>query len=95
MMALTTENVLLKLRCKGLENALVNEKKAAKQVNLQLQNDIKQAKKGKKKVIKPMLVEEEDQIEVADVPEVVEAPANKNRRGRQVRLPQRYRNWVK
>ena len=26
-MALVTENVLLKLRCKGLENALVNEKK--------------------------------------------------------------------
>jgi hypothetical protein len=27
MMALSTENILLKLRCKGLETVLVNEKK--------------------------------------------------------------------
>jgi hypothetical protein len=59
--------------------------------NIQLQNDIRQAKKSKKKTREAVLVEENKEIGLAGVTEVVEAPIAVNRSGRQLRLPERYR----
>jgi hypothetical protein len=67
------------------------EMKAAKQADLQLQNDIKQANKGKKKAQEPTAAKEKEDINNKSKEDVEEAPTVVNRRGRQIRLPQRFR----
>src|SRR5205085_2715809 len=65
------------------------EEKAAKQAALQLQNDINYANKGKKKATESTRAKEEGNINNKSEEEVEEASAMVNRRGRQIRLPQR------
>jgi hypothetical protein len=191
MMALSTENILLKLRCKGLETALVNEKKrrqrgkpllldqdalqdggaifyspnkvqrardlqtekeqtaqlariakeedkarrqrekeekrrlveerkrirsinrearlreqeekrrrkedriAAKQLRQQAQNETEQIPKNKASPSEPILIEESDRDDEVDGEEVGGVLPRTNHWGRQLRLPQRYRNNAK
>ncbi|KAA8651260.1 uncharacterized protein ATNIH1004_000140 [Aspergillus tanneri] len=68
------------------------EEKAAKQAAIQLQNDIKQANKDKKKAIGPATAKEKEDIDMKNVQEVEETPITVNRRGRQIRLPERFRD---
>jgi hypothetical protein len=68
------------------------DEKLARLANIQLQNDIRQDKKSKKKTQKTPSVGENMEIGLAAVTEVVEAPTAANRSGRQLRLPERYRN---
>ena len=68
------------------------EDRLAKEANNQLQNDIKQARKGKKKLIMSSLSKDKEDTDVpaADIEE--ETSTTVNRRGRQIRLPQRFRD---
>jgi hypothetical protein len=64
------------------------EEKAAKQAAIQLQNNIKQANKGKQSTIEPTTAKEKEDINKKNEEEVEEAPITVNRRGRQIQLPQ-------
>ncbi|KAA8641688.1 uncharacterized protein ATNIH1004_011824 [Aspergillus tanneri] len=68
------------------------EERLAKEASVQLQNDFKMARIGKKKSPATSKLKNQEVV-AAPAPEVVdEAPPIMNRRGRQIRLPQRFRN---
>ena len=67
------------------------EAKVARQADQQLKNNLKQAKKGKKKTITPVVVDEEDIVEVQSLIEDEVPVSRQSRLGRQILPPQRYR----
>jgi hypothetical protein len=83
-----------KIRLKGQEKKKRQKEddRIARQANLQLQNDTRQAQRGKKKTNKATVIEEEENIGSLSVPEALEVVPSTNRRGRELRLPQRYRD---
>ena len=68
------------------------EEKTARQASIQLQNDIRQANKGKKKATEHTTAKEKEVINDKSEEEVEEAPITVNSRGRKIRLPQRFRD---
>jgi len=67
------------------------EERQAKLANMQLQNDIKSAKKNKEKLYQTTTIDEEGRNEVLSANVEGGAPPVVNQYGRQLRLPQRYR----
>ncbi|OCK72740.1 hypothetical protein K432DRAFT_411761 [Lepidopterella palustris CBS 459.81] len=55
-------------------------------------DDIKSTERGKKRALRPALVVEVNHVDDVDGIKVVEAPVATSSRGRQLRLPQRYRD---
>ena len=68
------------------------EEKAAKQAAIQLQNDIRHTNKGKMKATEHTTAKEKEDINGKSEEEVEETPVAVNSRGRQIRLPQRFRD---
>ncbi|THC86978.1 hypothetical protein EYZ11_013576 [Aspergillus tanneri] len=68
------------------------EKRLAKEADLQLQNDFKRVKRGKKKPSRPSTAKDQEDIVEPAADVIEEAPLAVNRRGRQIRLPQRFRD---
>jgi hypothetical protein len=68
------------------------EEKVTKQAAIQLQNGIRQANKEKKKTMKPTAAKGKEDIIKKTEEEVEEVPTTVNSRGRQIRLPQRFRD---
>jgi hypothetical protein len=85
-------NKEIRLREQEEKKRQKEDDRIARQANLQLQNDTRQAQKGKKKTNKATIIEEEENISSLGVPEALEVVPPINRRGRQLRLPQRYRD---
>jgi hypothetical protein len=67
------------------------EARAAKEANKQLQNDFQQANKTPKKSFKASNCQEPQDTGSMAHEVVEEAPPTVNRRGREIRLPQRFR----
>ncbi|KAI9037671.1 uncharacterized protein KD926_000087 [Aspergillus affinis] len=82
----------IRLREAGVKKQKKQDDQLAKQADIQIQNDFNLAQKGKNKVpATPKAKKSDDRVAID--PEVVnEAPPALNRRGRQIRLPQRFRD---
>jgi hypothetical protein len=81
----------LRLQEQQLKKAQREEAKIARQVDEQLKNDIKKANKGKKKVIAPITIDQEDVVDDQASGVDEEPVSTRSRSGRQIHLPQRFR----
>ncbi|KAF2194337.1 hypothetical protein K469DRAFT_196271, partial [Zopfia rhizophila CBS 207.26] len=77
---------------KALKQIKKEEAKFARKARRQLKNDSKQMKDKRKKAIKTIVIESDEEIESASPDEVVEATSVQTRRGRKIVLPQRFCN---
>lgn len=77
---------------KRQKEAAKEEARIAKEVDSQLQNDIRTARKGKKKQSTPSTPQNKQDIVVQEAKVVEESSTTINRRGRQIRLPHRFRD---
>jgi hypothetical protein len=68
------------------------EERLAKEADQQLQNDFQQARKTPKKPAKASRQPKKAQLRPASPEVIQEAPSTVNRRGREIRLPHRFRN---
>ena len=68
------------------------EERLAKEADIQLQNNFKQARKGKNKPPKSSINENHEDTGHLTADIVKDAPIIQNRRGQQIRLPKRFRN---
>ncbi|KAI9035399.1 uncharacterized protein KD926_003539 [Aspergillus affinis] len=85
----------IRLREAEVKKQKKQDNQLAKQADIQIQNDFNLAQKGKNKVpATPKAKKSDDRVTID--PEVVdEAPPALNRRGRQIRLPQRFHDLKK
>lgn len=95
---LVQERKRIRASQRGIRLQQVEEKKrqkeearVAKEASVQRQNDFRSARKGRNKASKPSVIQNTGDIAPQGPEEVVKASLPTNRRGRQIRLPQRFR----